>query len=91
MIKILIKELFNPKLKCKRLGHKKKHRFYDGYEQPKEPRWHVVDNVQGKIYYCPRCHHMHTRTVTSRKGYSRWTCPSHMSDAVRKNGFYELK
>lgn len=84
----IFKELFNPKLKCQRVGRKTKTRHYSGYERTLS--WSAVaDEVSGEILYCPRCGFRHQRTVTKRHGIQGLTCPQSMMDKIREEGFCE--
>ena len=86
-----IKELFNQKLKCQRLGHKMKticikiRKDGVGFRE-------VVTDYKAEKDYCERCggEHSEYKNLKYIQGYTKCSMPSDMWDSIREKGYVEI-
>ena len=85
------KELFNPSLKCKRLGHDMKTIVILIREEGGGFR-NVVSDFNAKKDYCKRCggEHSEPRDLEYVTGYTKCKMPSNMWDEIREKGYTQL-
>lgn len=81
----LIRELRNPELKCRRIGHRLGVEFRDGYRKPdfekQEYRYYVCVAVTEERASCLRCHAPQGEwTTTKRTGLTGYSWPKPMAD-----------
>ena len=84
-----IKELFNPTLKCQRLGHQHSTETIDGFSRPPiDDRRNVVVKAKKIPDSCRRCGIIHSTEIEkSWKGFNSVSWPSYMWDELEKEGF----
>lgn len=85
---VRIKEIFNPKLKCSRVGHKSLEEITEGYSKPGIGRRYVAMRAQRVRYYCTRCGFEFSNKIEETGGgYHSYSWPKHMADEFNKTGF----
>lgn len=81
-----LKEIFRPRLKCRRVGHRPKEETRRTYRRP-EACGSVVDGCREKRTVCGRCREVLSGwEVTDREGYQSATLPSEMWDELKHDG-----
>ncbi len=84
------KELFDSKLKCKRLGHKKK--IKKQVIRKGGSIGYVVEDYIRKTTICERCNKVLKKAKDKwTDGYTSCSMPSEMWDEMRENGFLVMR
>lgn len=84
-----LRELFNRKLKCDRIGHRTGIEYRTGYVYPESPHYHVCDKVRQERSACGRCKEpLGEWEVKTRKGYTGFSWPEDQADEFNERGEY---
>lgn len=83
----LLKELFNSKAKCERVGHKMRSYERQVYFYPSEFRFRcIADSATEVVHYCARCQEKFDIEVKNRTGLNGLTMSTPDWDKLKAEG-----